>query len=254
MADRFPGGVISKTPPTVVAPVDGEGGSASGVWTLDEVLGYEKAGAWPKPPIPQELYTWGYGGTGRLGHNNTYINLSSPVQVGALTNWTQVAAGNAHTACVTTAGTLFTWGLNANGQLGHNNTDFAKSSPVQVGALTNWAQVAAGSYHTACVTTAGTLFTWGNNGSGRLGLGDITNRSSPVQVGALTNWAQVAAGQSHTPCVTAAGTLFTWGANGSGSLGDGTTVSKSSPVQVGALTNWTQVAAGNGHTAAIIRG
>jgi hypothetical protein len=45
MADRFPGGVISKTPPTVVAPVDGEGGSASGVWTLDEVLGYEKAGS-----------------------------------------------------------------------------------------------------------------------------------------------------------------------------------------------------------------
>jgi hypothetical protein len=50
MANRFPGGVISKTPPTVVAPVDGEGGSASGVWMLDEVLGYEKAGAWPKPP------------------------------------------------------------------------------------------------------------------------------------------------------------------------------------------------------------
>jgi hypothetical protein len=44
MADRFPGGVISKTPPTVVAPVDGEGGSASGVWTLDEVLGYAEGG------------------------------------------------------------------------------------------------------------------------------------------------------------------------------------------------------------------
>jgi hypothetical protein len=53
MADRFPGGVISKTPPTVVAPVDGEGGSASGVWTLDEVLGYQKAGAWPKPPVAE---------------------------------------------------------------------------------------------------------------------------------------------------------------------------------------------------------
>jgi hypothetical protein len=59
MADRFPGGVISKTPPTVVAPVDGEGGSASGVWTLDEVLGYEKAGSWPKPVLPRELYAWG---------------------------------------------------------------------------------------------------------------------------------------------------------------------------------------------------
>jgi hypothetical protein len=59
MADRFPGGVISKTPPTVVAPVDGEGGSASGVWTLDEQLGLQKAGSWPKPLLPRELYAWG---------------------------------------------------------------------------------------------------------------------------------------------------------------------------------------------------
>jgi hypothetical protein len=59
MADRFPGGVISKTPPEVVAPVDGEGGSASGVWTLDEQLGLQKAGSWPKGILPRELYTWG---------------------------------------------------------------------------------------------------------------------------------------------------------------------------------------------------
>jgi hypothetical protein len=58
MADRFPGGVISKTPPTVVAPVDGEGGSASGVWTLAEQLGLQKAGVWPKGVLPRELYVW----------------------------------------------------------------------------------------------------------------------------------------------------------------------------------------------------
>ena len=89
MANRFPGGVISKTPPTVVAPVDGEGGSASGVWTLDEVLGYQKAGAWPKGVLPRELYAWGTGTDGRLGLGDV-DNRSSPVQVGALTNWAQV--------------------------------------------------------------------------------------------------------------------------------------------------------------------
>jgi hypothetical protein len=59
MADRFPGGVISKTPPTVVAPVDGEGGSASGVWTLDEVLGYAEGGGWPKGLCCRESFMLG---------------------------------------------------------------------------------------------------------------------------------------------------------------------------------------------------
>jgi hypothetical protein len=100
MADRFPGGVISKTPPTVVAPVDGEGGSASGVWTLDEQLGLQKAGNWPKPPLPRELYSWGNNSTGNIGDGTT-VNRSSPVQVGSLINWSQVSVFG-HTSAIAT--------------------------------------------------------------------------------------------------------------------------------------------------------
>ncbi|MFZ9218882.1 MAG: hypothetical protein ACO23F_05845, partial [Candidatus Limnocylindrus sp.] len=77
MAERYPGGVISKTPPTVTPPVAGEGGSASGMWTLDTVLEYEKAGAWPKPVLPRSLYAWGLNGNGQVG-DGTIINRSSP--------------------------------------------------------------------------------------------------------------------------------------------------------------------------------
>jgi len=98
------------------------------------------------------LFTWGQNNVGQLGHNNTIFR-SSPVQVGTLTNWAQVAAGNNHTACVKTDGTLFTWGENSALQpaLGHNDT-VLRSSPVQVGALTNWAQVAAGGGHTLAIS------------------------------------------------------------------------------------------------------
>jgi alpha-tubulin suppressor-like RCC1 family protein len=197
----------------------------------------------------QALYGWGYNGSGQLG-NNSVANKSSPVQVGALINWSQVSAGSSHTAAVTTEGTLFTWGYNFGGRLG-DNTVVAKSSPVQVGALTNWSQVSAGSFHTACVTTAGTLFTWGPGASGELGTGNTENRSSPVQVGALTNWAQVSAGVAHTACVTTAGTLFTWGQGGNGRLGHNNITLYSSPVQVGALTNWAQVSAGSSFSACV---
>jgi len=92
---------------------------------------------------------------------------------------------------------LFTWGLNDNGQLGLGDV-VHRSSPVQVGALTNWASVACGATHTLAINAAGQLFAWGRNNSGRLGLGDIVSRSSPVQVGPIYDWDKISAGGSHS--------------------------------------------------------
>jgi hypothetical protein len=172
--------------------------------------------------------------------------------VGALTNWAQVSAGNVFTAAVKTDGTLWTWGRNDFfGPLGHGN-NINRSSPVQVGALTTWAQAAAGSFHMGCTTTAGTLFTWGAAYYGQLGHNNQTNRSSPVQVGALTTWAQLAGGNNNsTICLTTSGTLFAWGRNNVGQLGQNNTTNFSSPVQVGALTTWEQISAGDAHVAAV---
>jgi hypothetical protein len=131
-----------------------------------------------------------------------------------------------------------------NGQIGDNN-NLKRSSPVQVGALTTWAKVAAGQLHGMAVKTDGTLWTWGYNGQGALGQNDTIRRSSPIQVGALTNWAYVAGGERHTVASTTSGELYAWGKNTRGEVGDGTVVTKSSPVQIGALTNWKNVAAKN---------
>ena len=194
MSERYPGGIISKTPPTVTGPATsgplaGEGGSASGVWTLADVLTNRKIGIWPTPVLPRALWVWGFNAQGQLG-DGTVINRSSPIQIGALTTWSQVSAGGYHTATIKTDGTLWTWGYNNAGQLGTTNV-ISRSSPVQVGALTTWSQVSAGKYTTTCVKTDGTLWTWGSNSNGQLGDGTIINRSSPVQIGALTKWSAV---------------------------------------------------------------
>ena len=143
------------------------------------------------------MWTWGYNLNGQLGDGTTTTR-SSPVQVGILTNWRQVACGSAHTAAVKTDGTLWTCGYNAYGQLGNNDAGLvSRSSPVQVGALTNWRQVAAGGRGNAVVKTDGTLWACGYNGQGQLGDGTIVNKSSPVQVGSLTNWRQVTYADNH---------------------------------------------------------
>jgi len=92
---RWKGGT-KPNPPTVTAPVGGEGGSASGSWTLQAQMQYAALSQWPLPLKDKYLWSWGYNPYGQLGLANT-TNYSSPKQVGALTTWSSLAAGGYHT-------------------------------------------------------------------------------------------------------------------------------------------------------------
>merc|ERR1712086_937568 len=80
--------------------------------------------------------------------------------------------------------------------------------------------VAAGYNHTLCITADGSIFSWGSNDNGQLGVGDTESRHVPT----LVTWLQgkrvvhVAAGQYHTICSTADGSVFTWGGGDNGKL------------------------------------
>jgi alpha-tubulin suppressor-like RCC1 family protein len=201
-------------------------------------------------PPEQQLWAWGINGYGRLGLNNT-IDRSSPVQVGALTTWSQASTGDGSTVAVANDGTMWSWGRNNFGQLGRNSTtDF--SSPVQIGALTNWYEAVISGTETtpaetfcAAIKTDGTLWTWGNNTFGRLGLNDTVRRSSPVQVGSLATWLVVSmARPGFCLAIKTDGTLWAWGENYSGQLGLNDTPLRSSPVQVGSDTDWQRISTG----------
>ena len=192
------------------------------------------------------LYAWGRNRYGENAQNDAgdATSRSSPTQVGALTDWQYVAGGEYHILAVKTNNTLWMWGReSASGCLGQNTYSTSRSSPTQVGALTNWATGAVGAQFTLAVKTDGTLWSWGRNDYGMLGQNNVISRSSPVQVGSLTDWSAVSARQAHTVAIKTDGTLWSWGRGGNGTLGDGQANNRSSPVQIGALTNWVTAAA-----------
>ena len=241
MSDRYPGGLIRKTPPTITPPVDGEGGSASGIWTMDQVAYYIKEGTWPLPILPRYLYSWGDNTSGMLGLNLSLAtdDRSSPVQVGSLGDWAQTACTLVSVLAVKTDGTLWSWGSNNDGQLGQGDR-ITRSSPVQVGALTNWAQVSVADDSSLAVKTNGTLWSWGKNDFGQLGVNNLIARSSPVQIGSNTDWASCECASNSGFAVTTDGKAYSWGNNAHGELmtNEVITTRRSSPVQIGALTNW----------------
>jgi alpha-tubulin suppressor-like RCC1 family protein len=198
-------------------------------------------------------WAWGYNGQGGLGDGTT-VSKSSPVSVvGGFTDWCQASAGSNHSLAVRQNGTLWAWGYNGRGRLG-DNTTVNKSSPVSVvGGFTDWCQVSAGSNHSLAVRQTGTLWAWGENCTGELGIGVTTSRSSPVSVvGGFTDWCQASAGHQHSLGVKQDGTAWAWGNNGCGRLGDNTVISKISPVSVvGGFTDWCRVSAGCFHSIAV---
>lgn len=202
------------------------------------------------------LWAWGQNDKGELGLNtNGPTNYkSSPTQVGAATNWKTIDAGDTFNLAIKTDGTLWGWGAASTGNLGLSSLTH-RSSPTQIGSLTNWKQASCGvssGLFSIAVKTDGTMWTWGENTNGELGLGDITHRSSPVQVGTLTSWKQVSGGVQWTAAIRDDGTLWTWGYNLLGTLGLNTTgESYSSPVQVGSMTNWKEVSSGGAHAIAL---
>jgi alpha-tubulin suppressor-like RCC1 family protein len=137
-----------------------------------------------------KIYTWGFGGSKRLGHGSTNNELVPRVlQALASVFVSRVTCGHFHVAAVTSVGSVYTWGDGDFGKLGHGNVVFRRHHTIYPYVFTAGnvdsasvptlcrlmrdavADVACGRDHTLALTSAGGLFAWGCNKDGRLGLG-----------------------------------------------------------------------------------
>jgi alpha-tubulin suppressor-like RCC1 family protein/PKD repeat protein len=191
-------------------------------------------------------------GNGQLGDGTTE-DRHTPVQVSGLATVTvtAVAAGDAHSMALTADNTVWTWGVNDNGQLGDGTTT-ERDAPGQLSGLTGITAIAAGAHHSLALKSNGTIWGWGLNDNGQLGDGTTTERETPVQVSGLTGVIiAIAAGEKHSLALMGDGTVWAWGNNDNGQLGDGTLAERHAPVKVASLAAITAIAAGNLHSLAL---
>ena len=111
-------------------------------------------------------------------------------------------------------------------------------------------KMGAGSSYTAVVKSDGTLWAWGRNNYGQLGIGNTTNTAAKTQVGTANDWQDIYAGQYHTIGIKTDHTLWAWGKNTYGQLGNNTSSDRNTPIQIG-TASWQTVSGGADHTVAI---
>ena len=232
------------------------------------------------------LWAWGYNIQGQLG-DTTVTSKSSPVQVG-ISAWTQVAyvtgtynSVNDYAAFgINASGLMYAWGYNTYGQLGLNNASTASSSPVQIGTsyasivevptiidTNSWTQISAGASHSMAIRN-NTLYGWGYNVQGQLGVNTVANESNPVAVQIINSTVtSVSAGADFTVGLTNQGYITGFGKNDYGQLGTNDITYRSNPVQLAAVqgnyapnysspvqigtSSWSVVSAGWSHNIAI---
>jgi alpha-tubulin suppressor-like RCC1 family protein len=180
-----------------------------------------------------DVACWGDNHEGQIGNGQMgAAPVSSPASVSGLTDAIAIAAGRAHSCAIQTDGSVVCWGNDADGELGDGMT-MDSDVPVPTGAkvLPTARAISAGDYHTCVLANDASVWCWGLNDHGQLGIAGMTEHG-PSKVQGLPDVKAVSAGDSYTCALTTAGHVLCWGDNAFGQLGNDSTMDSPTPVQV----------------------
>lgn len=166
-------------------------------------------------------------------------------RIGTDTNWLDVSTSFSHAICLKADGSVWSWGENIHGQLGLGPGGAAVTQrilPTRVLAGNDWKEVAAGGAHSLALKRDGTLWAWGNNWAGQLGIGAANPEIlEPTKVGTGSNWVRVWAAGVQSVGQQADGSLWFWGTL-TGSATD--TNRMYVPTRISTHANWSEVGFG----------
>jgi alpha-tubulin suppressor-like RCC1 family protein len=211
-----------------------------------------------------QLYTWGRYNAGQLGLGGALGDAQSRLApelvpaFGAQDSTVAAIAFNQNTSvAIRSDRSVWTWGANSDGQLGHGDL-VQRSVPTQLAGLSDIVYASTGYSHVLALRGDGAVLAWGKNAFGQAGVeGDGTandDQPTPVVVAGLPdNLVEVLAGSEHSLALTADGRVFAWGRNQYGNLGNGSfdTARHPAPAEVPGLRDVIDLASGRDHVLAL---
>ncbi len=168
-------------------------------------------------------YCWGNNAGGQLGAGDIGASSATPLAVQGGLTFASLSAGESHTCGLTSAGALYCWGWNFEGELGNGNGPTPSAVPSAVVGGHTFLVVRAGGNHTCAIDAAHAAYCWGSNANGQLGIGSIssTNFMTPQPVVGGLAFEKLSVGASVSCAATVAGVWYCWGNNSNGALGVG---------------------------------
>ncbi|XP_020288916.1 E3 ubiquitin-protein ligase HERC2 isoform X1 [Pseudomyrmex gracilis] len=187
------------------------------------------------------VYSWGEGDDGKLGHNNK-VSYDRPKLIEDLlgVEIVDIACGGHHSAAITSAGWLYTWGKGRYGRLGHGDSD-DQLRPKVVEALQDYKVIdvacGSGDAQTLCVTDDDNVWSWGDGDYGKLGRGGSDGCKIPLKIDSLAGLGviKVECGSQFSVALTRSGAVYTWGKGDYHRLGHGTDDHMRRPRKIAAL-------------------
>jgi E3 ubiquitin-protein ligase HERC2 len=219
------------------------------------------------------LYTWGKDMYNKLGHEELKAENSRRAMPRAsyekikfnkvITNLEnvkikQVSCGYNHTACLTDAGEVFTWGYGKDGQLGHGSIDSQKF-PAKVDYFIKnnikVVDIKSGDYFVLALSEDGKIYSWGKNNFGQLGLGQKTNEYkvlTPTEINMNSlRVNKIFCCEDNAGCIVDNGETYLWGYGLDGRLANTNKINISIPSKVQGFNNIKKIALGGHHTAIV---
>jgi alpha-tubulin suppressor-like RCC1 family protein len=132
-----------------------------------------------------DVYAWGANDSGQLGLNDSSSHVNTPTRVPVLSGLDLDALfiGRYHNFAITTTGEIYAWGSNGHGRLGlGHNTDMRVPKRNHELESLGVTEIHMGRMHSFAIADNGNIYAWGNNGQGRLGIGNNQHQNRPQLV------------------------------------------------------------------------
>jgi len=202
------------------------------------------------------LHSFAY--EGKLGHGDVQIHRLVPTVVESLqdVDIVKMSSMSTYAIAVDSCGHVYVWGTG--GSAGGSHSARTDIQPQLLEALPPKAKVidvSCGLGHALFLLSTNKVYSWGNGGNGRLGLGDLYDRTEACLISSLQHESivSVRCGASHSVVLTQHGKVYSWGKNTQGQCGHGTVEDAARPALVSKLQDKTItcLAAGWEHSLAL---